>query len=245
MGIKYTADASTTDITFGGGLNATNWSTTFNDYKQGHLGGADMHAAGYSGYSPTNHMPFYYSFTVHPRSDPGSGSYDSDGGNRYYPVSFQAGTVRRATAMPNLVIYRGYNTNGPYQFEQNNSVDIGWTGSSTHQGGLYAAYYTGDSAWSDMHESSLARHRRTYHTTISSHGMKLSYSADRGSGPFFIMLRGGFTYWCNASYPAMPTQVTAGGSVFSYGGNNSYQTWGASTTSVDNAVYNGNVMGDA
>ncbi len=30
----------------------------------------------------------------------------------------------------------------------------------------------------------------------------------------------------------MPRQVTAGGSVFSYLGNNAYQTWPSSTTSV-------------
>jgi hypothetical protein len=54
------------------------------------------------------------------------------------------------------------------------------------------------------------------------------------------MLRGGFTYYINASQPAMPRQVTAGGSTFSYGGNNSYQTWPSSTTGVGNTMFNGN-----
>ena len=244
MGIKFSGDNNGADASFGGGLNAS-WSKSFTDIHQAFPSGVYYAASGHAGYQPTLEMPFYYSFTVQPRNNPDSGSYDSDGGNRYYPVSFRTGTVRRAASKPNLVIYRGYNLPGPHQFESTNSVDIGWTGSSTHQGGMYAAYYTGDSAWSDMNESSLARHRRTYHTVISSHSMKLSYSADRGAGPFEIMLRGGFQYWCNATYPALPTQVTAGGSVFSYGGNDSYQTWSASTTSVSNTNYNGNVMGEA
>ena len=242
MGIKYTADNFSTDYTVGGGLDATNWSVTFDDYFQGSTLHPYAHAPGHMGYTGTTHMPFFYTIEVKPRTDPGSGSYDSDGGNRYYPVSFSSGQVRRGTAMPNLVIYRGYNFSGPYQFEVNNSVDIGWTGSSTHQGGLYASYHVGDSAWSDMNEAQLTRHRRTYHTTISSHVMRLAHSADRGAGPFCLMLRGGFTFYVNASYPAMPTQVTAGGSTFSYGGNNSYQSWPVSTTSVDNADYNGNLM---
>lgn len=239
MGIKYTADNFTTDRVTGGGLNAENWSETFSDYWQASPTHQHAHGSGGFAYSSTMHMPFYYSFTVLPRTDPGSGSYDSDGANRYYPVSFTAGTVRRGSAMPNLVIYRGYNLPGAYQFQQSNG-NIGWTGSGTHQGGLYASFHTGDSAWSDMNESECTRHRRTYHTTISSFGMRLSYNVDRGSGPFFVMLRGGFTYYVNASYPAMPRQVTAGGSVFSYGGNNSYQTWPSTTTSVDNSMFNGN-----
>jgi hypothetical protein len=239
MGIKYTADNFTSDHVTGGGLNATNWSETFTDYWQASPTHQYAHGSGGFGYSGTMHMPFYYSITVQPRSDPGSGSYDSDGANRYYPVSFMTGTVRRGSAMPNLVIYRGYNLPGAYQFQQSNG-NIGWTGSGTHQGGLYASFHTGDSAWSDMNESECTRHRRTYHTTISSFGMRLSYNVDRGSGPFFVMLRGGFTYYVNASHPAMPRQVTAGGSVFSYGGNNSYQTWPSSTTSVDNSMFNGN-----
>tara|TARA_B100000927_G_scaffold270841_1_gene247316 strand:- start:686 stop:1423 length:738 start_codon:yes stop_codon:yes gene_type:complete len=241
MGIKFTADNFSTDFNVGGGLNATNWSKTFPDYWQGSALHHYAHGSGSLGYTATQHLPFYYQFEVSPRTDPGSGSYDSDGANRYYPVSFQNGSVRRGSAMPNLVIYRGYNLSGPSQFQSNTGVNIGWTGSSTHQGGLYASYHVGDSAWSDMFESQLTRHRMTYHTTISSHGMRLSYALDRGSGPFFLMLRGGFTYWVNASYPAMPTQVTAGGSVFTYGSNTSYQTWPASTTSVADSNYNGNL----
>jgi len=242
MGIKYTADNNVSDVTYGGhSTEAANWTKTFTDFHQADLRHGDYMKAGELGYGATNHLPYYYSLTVLPRSDPGTGSYDSDGANRYYPVSFRSGSVRRASSAPNLIIYRGYNINGPYQFEQNNSVDIGWTGSSTHQGGLYASYHVGDSAWSDMYESQLTRYRLTYHTCISSHGMRLSFSADRGSGPFFLMLRGGFSYYINSSYPTNPTQVKAGGGVFTYGGNDAYQTWPASTTSVSDTTYNSSV----
>ena len=240
MGIKYTADNNITDVTYGGGLNAS-WTKTFNDFNQAHNDGSNYHASGGHAYMSSAHMPFYYSLIVQPRNDPSTGSYDSDGGNRFYPVSFNTGGVRRSSAMPNLVIYRGYNIAGAHQFETTNSVDIGWGGSSTHQGGLYASFHTGDSAWSDMSESQVTRVRRTYHTTISGYGMRLSYSADRGSGAFFVMLRGGFTYYVNASYQANPTQVTAGGSTFTYGDNTSYQSWPASTTSVSDTTFNGNL----
>ena len=233
MAIKFTADASTADHVTGGGVDATNWSETFTDYHQTPMPGAYYHASGGgANYGPSLHMPYHYTITIQPRTDPGSGSYDSDGGNRYYPVSFGSGSVRRPSAMPNLVIYRSYSQSGPHQFESTNSVDIGWTGSSTHQGGLYVSFHVGDSAWSDMYEAQLVRMRRTYHPTLAGHGMKLTYNKDRGSGPFYVLLRGGFTFHVNASYPAMPRQVTAGGSVFSYLGNNAYQTWPSSTTSV-------------
>lgn len=232
MGIKFSADADGTDRVLGGGLNATNWSKTFTDYKQTTSFSQYYAWPGSASYQASLHMPFFYTITVLPRTDPGSGSYDSDGANRYYPVSFATGGVRRPSAMPNLVIMRAYSGWGPYQFETSNSVDIGWTGSSTHQGGLYSCWHVGDSAWSDMNEQQCTRYRYTYHQTISGYGMKLSYSADRGAGAFYVMLRGGFEYRVAASYPAMPTQVTAGGSVFSHSGNNSYQTWDASTTSA-------------
>ena len=232
MAIKFTADHSTADHVTGGGIDATNWSETFTDFKQAPLPGAHYHASGgEANYGPSLHMPYHYTITVLPRTDPGAGSYDSDGGNRYYPVSFNSGSVRRPSAMPNLVIYRSYSQSGPYQFQQSNG-SIGWTGSGTHQGGLYVSFHVGDSAWSDMYEGQLTRMRRTYHPTLAGHGMRLTYNTDRGSGPFFVMLRGGFTFHVNASYPAMPRQVTAGGSVFSYGGNNAYQSWPVSTTSV-------------
>lgn len=231
MAIKFTADGDVTDRNLGGGVDATNWSKTFTDYKQttsfsqyymwpGSLMGASMH------------MPFHYGITVLPRTDPGTGSYDSDGANRYYPVSFATGGVRRSSSMPNLVVMRNYGSSGPYQFEQANSVDIGWTGSGTHQGGLYSSWHVGDSAWSDMYEGQCTRYRYTYHQTIGDHVMRLSYDSGRGAGAFVIMLRGGFEYQISASYPAMPTQVTAGGSAFSYSGNDSYQTWPSSTTTA-------------
>ena len=241
MGINFTADSYETDITFGGGINATNWTKTFTDYRRSTSQGAHYHMSGQTAFTPTLEMPFYYSLTVLPRTDPGTGSYDSDGANRYYPVSFASGSVRRASSQPNLIIARGYNLSGPYQFEQANSVDIGWTGSGTHQGGLYASYIVGDSSWSDMYEGQVTRVRQTYHDTIADHGMQLSYNADRGSGPFWVMLRGGFTYYIYATYPALPTQVTAGGSCFSYSGNDQFRTWPASRT--DTATKTG-IQGD-
>ena len=242
MGIKFTNDNHGTDFVTGGGINA-NWTQTFTDYHQTKLEGAHYISSGQQAYTPTMHLPYHYSFTVQPRNDPSTGSYDSDGANRYYPVSFMTGTVRRATAMPNMVVYRGYNLNGPHQFETTNSVDIGWTGSSTHQGGMYSSWYTGDSAWSDMYEAQCARHRRTYHTTIGGFGMQLTYSNDRGSGPFYLMLRGGFTFYVNSSHPSLPRQVTAGGSVFSYLGNDQFRQWPASTTTA-NSAFDGNIQGE-
>lgn len=240
MGIKFTNDNHASDFSAGGGLNA-NWTKSFTDYHQTHLDGAHYIAGGQTGYSPTMQMPYYYTLTVQPRNDPSTGSYDSDGGNRFYPVSFASGSVRRASSTPNMVIYRGYNLSGAHQFETANSVDIGWTGSSTHQGGLYSAWYTGDSAWSDMYEAHVTRHRRTYHTTVGGYGMQLSYDTDRGSGPFWVMLRGGFTYYIGSTHPSLPAQVTAGGSCFSYGGNNQFRTWPASTTTAD-SQFNDNIM---
>ena len=231
MGIKYTSDNSGSDFNTGGGIDATNWSQTFSDYRQANVDGSYYHMPGQHTFGPTTDMPFSYSLTVIPRSDPGSGSYDSDGANRYYPVSFATGSVRRASSRPNLIITRTYGHSGPYQWQQANS-NIGWTGSSTHQGGLYASYIVGDSAWSDMYEAQITRLRKTYHDTIADHGMQLSYSADRGTGPFWIRLRGGFTYYILASYPAMPRQVTANGSCFSYSGDNYFRRWPASTTTV-------------
>ena len=244
MGIKFTADNNVSDQTFGGGVNATNWSKTFTDYHQSTGQGAHYHKSGDTGYTATLEMPFHYSITVLPRTDPGTGSYDSDGGNRYYPVSFRSGAVRRAASQPNLIIARGYSASGPYQFEQTNSVDIGWTGSGTHQGGLYASYIVGDSAWSDMYEGQVTRVRQTYHPTIADHGMQLAHDNDRGAGPFWVMLRGGFTYHIYATYAAMPTQVTAGGSCFSYSGNDQFRTWPVSNLYTAGLATKSGIQGD-
>lgn len=238
MAIKFTADADSTDRVLGGGVDATNWSKTFTDYKQTTNFSQYYMWPGTAIYQASMHMPFFYTITVLPRTDPGTGSYDSDGANRYYPVSFATGGVRRSSAMPNLVVMRNYAATGPYQFETANSVDIGWTGSSTHQGGLYSCWHVGDSAWSDMYEGQCTRYRYTYHQTISSYAMRLSYAADRGAGAFVIMLRGGFEYKVAASYPALPTQVTAGGSTFTHSGNDSYQTWPDSTTTAGSTFAN-------
>jgi hypothetical protein len=231
MGINFTQDSNDADITFGGGIGATNWTKSFTDYQRSTSQGAHYHRSGDVTGTPTLEMPFHYYITVLPRNDPGTGSYDSDGANRYYPISFRSGAVRRASSQPNLIIARGYSQAGAYQFQQTNG-SIGWTGSGTHQGGLYASYIVGDSAWSDMYEGQVTRVRQTYHTTIADHGMHLTADATRGAGPFWIMLRGGFTYHVHASYPALPTQVTAGGSVFSYSGNDNFRTWATSTTSL-------------
>jgi hypothetical protein len=241
MGIYFTQDSNEADITFGGGVNATNWSKTFTDYQRTTSQGAHYHRSGDIAGAATLEMPFHYSITVLPRTDPGTGNYDSDGGNRYYPVSFRSGSVRRGSSQPNLVIERTYSISGAHQFETANSVDIGWTGSSSHQGGLYASYIVGDSAWSDMYEGQITRLRQTYHQTIADHGMELTVDYSRGSGPFWVMLRGGFTYHVHATYPAMPTQVTAGGSVFSYQGNDQFRTWPASRT---DAVTKTGILGD-
>ena len=241
MGINFTQDGNDADITFGGGINATNWTKSFTDYQRSTSQGAYYHRSGDITGTPTLEMPFHYYITVLPRTDPGTGNYDSDGANRYYPISFRSGAVRRASSQPNLIIARGYSQSGAHQFETANSVDIGWTGSSTHQGGLYASYIVGDSAWSDMYEAQVTRVRQTYHTTIAAHAMQLTADASRGAGPFYIMLRGGFTYHVHASYPAMPTQVTAGGSVFSYNGNDQFRQWPVSRT--DTSTVSG-ILGD-
>lgn len=240
MAIIYTADGSATDSTFGGGINAS-WTKTFTDHQRGGNGGANYHMPGQTAYAASTTFPFSYAITIQPRNNPGTGAYDSDGGNRYYPVSFQSGGVRRAGAGPNLLIYRHYSHSSAYQFEVANSVDIGWTGSSSHMGGLYSSFIVGDSSWSDMSESQCTRHRTTYHSTISDFGMQLSYSSDRGSGPFWVRLRGGFTYYVSSSYPSMPTQVTAGGSCFSYSGDDQFRQWPASTTSVNNSIFSGSL----
>lgn len=225
MAIFFKGDGDAADVTYGGhSTQAANWTKTFNDYRQGSANGQFYYHAA-RGTAGNLIFPFKYSITVLPRSDPGTGSYDSDGANRYYPVSFSTGDVRRGFAGPNLVITRSYSWSGPYQFEQSNSVDIGWTGSSTHQGGLYAAYITGDSAWSDMYEAECRRYRMTYHSTIADHGMLITSNSDRGSGPFWVLLRGGFTYDIYAAYPAVPTQVKAGGGAVTYNGNDAYASW--------------------
>ena len=43
MGINFTADSYETDITFGGGINATNWTKTFTDYRRSTSQGAHYH----------------------------------------------------------------------------------------------------------------------------------------------------------------------------------------------------------
>lgn len=156
---------------------------------------------------------------------------DSNAANSYYPISFDTGGFRAPSAGPNLLIMRSYGAVGP---AQRGGSSIGWTGSSTHQGGLYAAFRIGDSAWSDMNEHQLIRLRYSYHTTIADEGMMLTVNTGtpRGSGPFWLRLRGGFTYTVFAKHPVNPTWVTPGGANLSYGGNPSYQSWPDVTTTV-------------
>lgn len=178
--------------------------------------------------NPSYEFPFSY--------DLYTPNTESNAANTYYPVSFNTGGFRSASSGANLLIMRFYSWAGP---AQRGGSSIGWTGSSSHQGGLYAAFRIGDSAWSDMHESQLVRVRRTYHDTMSDYGMMLTYDSGRGSGPFWVRLRGGFHYRVYSKMPCFPTNVTPGGSVFSYNGNDAYQSWPGTTTSVNNSAMSG------
>ena len=170
-------------------------------------------------------------------------THESNSANTYYPCSFYAHGFRSPSAGPNLLITRFYGETGP---AQNGGSSIGWTGSSSHQGGLYAAFRIGDSAWSDMHERQLYRLRYTYHNTIANIGMNLTVNtgSPRGSGPFWVMLRGGFKYIIYAKMPVNPVWVTPGGPCVNYGGNPNYQEWPNTTTTVS-APYNAGYYGDS
>ena len=197
--------------------NGSNWNI---DYDIGF---------GQHGYKSSAEFPYYYELY--------SPNSESNAANTYYPCSFYSGGFRSPSAGPNLLIMRGYGDTGP---AQRGGASIGWSGSSTHQGGLYASFRIGDSAWSDMSEQQLVRVRRTYHETISDYGMLLANS--NGSGSFWIRMRGGFRFHVYAKMPVNPTWVTPGGGALNYNGNPNYQTWPTTTTSQNNTAFQGKTV---
>lgn len=193
------------------GVTYTNWRQTGAINPNGSTG------------SPTYEFPYVYDLYT-PNSD-------SDASNRYYPVSFKCPAFRSATSGANLIIARHYGDPGP---AQRGGSSIGWTGSSSHQGGLYLSFRIGDSAWSDMYEAQLVRHRMTYHNTVSYYGIMQAISYNNGSGEFYVLLRGGFFYRIYQKHPGQPTAVTPGGTVADgYG-----WTWPATLTTVQDTTFN-------
>lgn len=162
-------------------------------------------------------------------------TYESNSANTYYPLSINAGGFRAPNSGANLIIQRSYGRAGP---AQNGGSSIGWSGSGTHQGGLYASFRIGDSAWSDMYENSLINQKTTYHRVISDYGMLLSHST--GSGTWWVRLRGGFEYVIHSKHPAWPKWVQPSGPALTVSGNPNYQTWPSTTTTVNNANLNTN-----
>jgi hypothetical protein len=187
----------------------------------------------WDGDSSTGSFEFPYTYVV---TGP---TYESNSANTYYPLSLAPGGFRTAHSGANIVIQRSYGHPGP---AQNGGASIGWTGSTTHQGGLYLSFRVGDSAWSDMFESQLVRYRLTYHEVVSDYGMLLGNTT--GSGPFWIRLRGGFVYYIHSKHPAWPAWVQPNGPALTHAGNPNYQTWPGTTTTVNNSVFNGNYTSD-
>lgn len=181
----------------------------------------------WDGDSKTGSFEFPYTYLV---TGP---TYESNSANTYYPLSLHPGGFRTAHSGANVIIQRGYSRSGP---AQNGGSSIGWTGSSSHQGGMFVAFRIGDSAWSDMYENALIRYRRTYHTCISDYGLLLGNTT--GSGPWWVRLRGGFQYIVHSKHPAWPRWVQPGGGALTYQGNTNYQTWPGTTTSVANTTFN-------
>lgn len=192
---------------------------------------AFVHPYGDAATAGSFEFPYVYAIT--------GPTYESNSANTYYPLSLSPGGFRTHSSGANIVIWRSYGHPGP---AQNGGSSIGWTGSSSHQGGLYLSFRAGDSAWSDMFESQLVRHKHTYHTTVSDYGMLLGNTT--GSGPFWVRLRGGFQYYVGSKHPCWPTWVTPGGPALTYNGNPNYQTWPGTTTSVANSTFNSNYTSD-
>jgi len=157
---------------------------------------------------------------------------DSDAANRYYPVAIQSVGRAGGGMIHTLQVARRYYEYGPSQAGGSN---IGWTGSSTHQGGLDLFLQVRDSAWSDMYDMRIMHYRYTYHQTVGGWGMFASYNASYGAGPFYLMLRGGFKYHFYAAYPIAVSNVEPGGRVYS----TSYAWyWPNSTTSTSGPLSN-------
>ena len=157
-------------------------------------------------------------------------NHESDSANRYYPVSFQSVGRAGGGMIHTMQVARRYHDDGPSDY---GGSTIGWTGSSTHQGGLDLFLQVRDSAWSDMYDMRVMHYRYTYHQTVGGWGMFASYSTTYGSGPFYLMLRGGFKYQVYAAHPTAVANVEPGGRVYS----TSYAWyWPNSTTSTSGAL---------
>ena len=131
-------------------------------------------------------------------------NHESDSANRYYPVSINTSGRAGGGMIHTLQVARRYYEYGPHHA---GGSTIGWTGSSTHQGGLDLFLQVRDSSWSDMYDMRIMHYRYTYHQTVGGWGMFPSYSTSYGSGPFYLMLRGGFQYQFYASYPLAVANV--------------------------------------
>ena len=159
-------------------------------------------------------------------------NHESDSANRYYPVSINTTGRAGGVMVHNLHVGRRYYDSGPHH---NGGSTIGWTGSSTHQGGLDLFLQVRDSAWSDMYDMRILHYRYTYHQTVGGWGMFASSNSSYGSGPFYLMLRGGFQYKFYAAYPLAVANVEPGGRLYS----TSYNWfWPNSTTSTSGALNN-------
>ena len=157
-------------------------------------------------------------------------NHESDSANRYYPVSFQSVGRAGGGMIHTMQVARRYHDDGPSDY---GGSTIGWTGSSTHQGGLDLFLQVRDSAWSDMYDMRIMHYRYTYHQTVGGWGMFASYNSSYGSGAFYLMLRGGFQYKFYAAYPIAVANVEPGGRVYS----TSYAWyWPNSTTSTSGAL---------
>ena len=159
-------------------------------------------------------------------------NHESDSANRYYPVSFSPVGRAGGGMIHTMQVARRYHDDGPSDY---GGSTIGWTGSSTHQGGLDLFLQVRDSAWSDMYDMRVMHYRYTYHQTVGGWGMFASYSTTYGSGPFYLMLRGGFKYQVYAAHPIAVANVQPGGRVYS----TSYAWyWPNSTTSTSGPLNN-------
>jgi len=139
-------------------------------------------------------------------------NHESDSANRFYPVSINTPGRAGGGTIHTLQVARRYHDDGPSDY---GGSTIGWTGSSTHQGGLDLFLQVRDSAWSDMYDMRVMHYRYTYHQTVGGWGMFASHSTTYGSGPFYLMLRGGFKYQFYANYPLAVANVQPGGRVYS------------------------------
>ena len=212
------------DHKVGGNVTQNDFSAT----RSRDASGGDGHTGGIVAKQSTNMQSFAtpYRYTL---STP---NHESDSANRYYPVSINTAGRAGGGMVHNLHVGRRYYDSGPAH--QGGST-IGWTGSSTHQGGLDLFLQVRDSAWSDMYDMRILHYRYTYHQTVGGWGMFASSNSSYGSGPFYLMLRGGFQYKFYAAYPLAVANVNPGGRVYS----TAYAWyWPSSTTSTSGPLNN-------